>query len=271
MKTVCYCADDFALNPAVSAGILKLLATGRIHATSCMTQSALWPSAATQLRQLAVVNNRTVEIGLHLNFTHRFDAQDYIMPLGQLMRSAWMGRLNRAQIKACIAIQWQNFIRDMGRAPDFVDGHQHVHQFPMIREELVDFLQQQQFQGWVRSLHQPITIQGYALKSYLLKHLGALALQRLCQQHQIRQNHTFAGIYSFQTPDYAALNRQILARATDGLLVMCHPASADTTNPNAYDSIATARIQEFDYFQSQRFVDDCAAAKVQLQRLGVRQ
>mgnify|MGYP000073246266 CR=1 FL=1 len=33
--------------------------------------------------------------------------------------------------------QWARFCEALGRAPRFVDGHQHVHQFPVIRDALL--------------------------------------------------------------------------------------------------------------------------------------
>ena len=52
--------------------------------------------------------------------------------------------------------QWNHFIEATGKTPDFVDGHQHVHQFPVIRDVLVEFLNQQRFDGWVRNLDHPL-------------------------------------------------------------------------------------------------------------------
>ncbi len=59
------CADDFALSPAVTAGILEALAAGRLTATSAMTTQAGWPAAARAFRDLAP----DADLGLHFNLT----------------------------------------------------------------------------------------------------------------------------------------------------------------------------------------------------------
>ena len=59
------CADDFALSPAVSQGILEALAAARLTATSAMTTQASWPEAARAFRTLAP----QADLGLHFNLT----------------------------------------------------------------------------------------------------------------------------------------------------------------------------------------------------------
>ncbi len=59
------CADDFALSPAVTGGILEALAAGRLTATSAMTTQANWPAAARAFRDLAP----DADLGLHFNLT----------------------------------------------------------------------------------------------------------------------------------------------------------------------------------------------------------
>jgi len=68
-KGITLCADDYALSAPVSAGILELARSGRLHAVSCMTDSPRWAEDGALLRDLP-----GVEIGLHLNFTEPFAA-----------------------------------------------------------------------------------------------------------------------------------------------------------------------------------------------------
>ena len=37
-----------------------------------------------------------------------------------------------------IAAQLRMFVHTFGRAPDFIDGHQHVHLFPQIRDAVLE-------------------------------------------------------------------------------------------------------------------------------------
>src|SRR4051812_23276314 len=68
MTSVTVCADDFALTPGVSSGILACLERHRISATSCMTVSPTWSEWSAALRPFAAA----ADIGLHFTLTdHR--------------------------------------------------------------------------------------------------------------------------------------------------------------------------------------------------------
>jgi len=257
MAKVCYCADDFAMNPEISEAILLLVQKGVLHATSCMTQSPYWPISAQQLKPLS----NHIDVGLHLNFTHLFDRQIPIFSLPKLILKAWFHRLDPKIIQQSIEQQWNLFISEMKRQPDFVDGHQHIHQFPIIREVLIDFLKQHHFQGWIRNLKYPVFIPHYSAKTRLLSMLGAPTLAAICKQKNIYQNKNFAGIYDFKDFDYARLNQQWLMRAKDHLLIMCHPAMEAIDHK---DPIAAARVREFQYLNSSQFRDDCRLYQISL-------
>ncbi|MHA3098365.1 ChbG/HpnK family deacetylase [Acinetobacter brisouii] len=262
MTHVCYCADDFALHPSISTAIIKLIAQQRLHATSCMTQSPDWSQAAQQLKPYAA----QADLGLHLNFTHAFDDTTVAFPLNTLMVKAWLRLLDRQQIRNSIAEQWNAFIEALGQAPDFIDGHQHVHQFPVIREVLIEFLKEQNFNGWVRNLRHTLVVSPYQFKTYMLMQLGSATLNHLCMQNNFKQNQFFAGIYDFQQIDYAHLNQKWLSQAQDNLLIMCHPAQnliKDT------DPITIARLQEYRYLASEQFAIDCQNYQITLSRIGV--
>ena len=59
-----FCADDFALSPGVSRGILEAVAAGRLTATSVMTSSS-GRRGACCFR----LSEGAVDIGLHFNLT----------------------------------------------------------------------------------------------------------------------------------------------------------------------------------------------------------
>ncbi len=56
------CADDYALTPGVSRGILELLGAGRLTAVSVMTTQQEWRIAARELPPFTAF----ADIGLHL-------------------------------------------------------------------------------------------------------------------------------------------------------------------------------------------------------------
>lgn len=263
MRQVCFCADDYALNVPVSHAILELVEAQRLHAVSCMTQGRDWPVLGQQLAACM----QHIDIGLHINLTHYFpnieNSQHYA--LNQLMLKSWLRQLDRKKIQTSLQQQWDRFVAVMGFAPHFIDGHQHIHQFPVIRHVLLDFLQQKGFKGWIRNLSNTLKTPHHPLKSLLLPRLGGFALADLCQQFHIKTNAQFAGIYDFSpSPPYRQLVNGWLSRVEDGALLMCHPSLLQLAEQ---DAIAAARFEEYQYLRSDAFVQDCARHDVRLDRI----
>ena len=73
-KQLILCADDFAQNEDISEGILSLMRTKRINATSCVVNSPCWPEQSEALHAF----KSSHFIGLHLNLT-----------MGQPLSAVW--------------------------------------------------------------------------------------------------------------------------------------------------------------------------------------
>ena len=137
----------------------------------------------------------------------------------------------------------------MGNAPDYIDGHQHVHQLPQIRDELVDVMVQRYRHRlpWLRIARPPAS-DGF--KGWVIGSLGSSALSRLARRHGIRHNRHLFGVYDFQGSASAYGERLAgwLAAAavqkSTGVL-MCHPAEeADSAVDSLQDPIYRARLNE---------------------------
>ena len=258
-KLFCLCADDFALTESISESILTLLTAQRIQATSCMTQSPLWTTYSRELKLLTI----PTQIGLHFNLTQPFDGH-FNLPLKTLMIKAWTHKLDCHAIVYSLEQQWQAFVDNMGRAPDFIDGHQHVHQFPIVRELLLGFLKEHHYQGWVRNLANTLLTPHNLFKTWLLPHLGATQLKAHCEMLGINHNQQFAGIYDFGVIiPYASYMQAWMKNALEHstTLLMCHPS---LSHRHAIDPIAIARTQEFAYLNSRNFIEDCERFDIQL-------
>ena len=57
--------------------------------------------------------------------------------MGKLTRLALTRSIDRAELAAEIDAQLQSFEDAMQAPPDFIDGHQHAHALPLIRDVLV--------------------------------------------------------------------------------------------------------------------------------------
>ena len=128
LKPILLCADDFAQSRAISAGILALARAGHVSAVSCFTDSPLWPELGRELTDA----RKDLLIGLHFNLTFPFGFGE--RPLWHWMIRSIANRLDATALRAALARQLTSFIEVAGRRPDYIDGHQHVHAFPHIRD-----------------------------------------------------------------------------------------------------------------------------------------
>ena len=260
------CADDYGLAPGVGQAIRDLLARKRLSATSCMTGSGFWPQEAELLKPLA----DEADIGLHLTLTDQrpLGAMPLLAPGGKLppvmslIRRAYLGELARppfqAEIAAELERQMDRFEAALGRAPDYLDGHQHVHQLPGVRDLTIELFKRRVAPrgGYVRFLTEPL---GAILGRGFLKEAIGLSLigrgfARRARAAGIPGNRRFAGIHDFTlTRPYEALFESFVAGAPQGLLVMCHPGLADA-DLAAADPVTTQREAEYRYFSSEAFL-----------------
>lgn len=247
-KSIIVCGDDFGMNSRVDAGMFHLAQQGRLSAVSCLVHGPTFRANAPRLRQM------NVEVGLHLNFTESFGHADerLIMPLSVLITRAYAGYLDDALIDAQLTSQLDAFEQVLGRAPDYVDGHQHVHQLPGVLPRLLQLLRRRyrDQQPWLRhtapGLQTGIPIQE-SVKAHVIAALGATAVARAAQRDGWRTNRRLLGVYGLNggARHYAALLHQWLSNARDGDLLMCHPAATGTE-----DKLAAQRAAEFSVLAS---------------------
>lgn len=260
-RRVVLCADDFAQTPGTVDGSVALLGAGRLSAVSCLVESPLWPGAALRLRNLSPA----FDAGLHFNLTHDFSDSGSYRPaaLPLMLLAAGLRAIRRSRIEACLHRQLDGFERELGRSPDFVDGHQYVHQLPVVRDALVSVLRSR-FASSRTAVRVTIPAEPRGLKGSLIALLGGYGLLAAVRRDRIPHNADFAGIYNFSpVPSFAERMSQWLACVRDGGLIVCHPANA--VHPGG-DPIALAREREFAYLNSDAFASALRKWRVRLAR-----
>jgi predicted glycoside hydrolase/deacetylase ChbG (UPF0249 family) len=184
--------------------------------------------------------------------------------LPRLMLAAHSGRLPLAAVHAELDAQWAAFVEASGKAPDFLDGHQHVHHLPGVRDWVLR--QAQVHRLPVRSTA-ALPGPGPATKRWLIEHSGGRALGRGLRERGLLHNPVLLGAYDFQDTDYRSLMRGWLAQVpAAGALLFCHPGLDPTRAPSQEppDAIAAARQREQAYLASDAFAMDLADAGVAL-------
>ncbi|MCK6452410.1 MAG: ChbG/HpnK family deacetylase [Alphaproteobacteria bacterium] len=268
------CADDYGLAPGVSAGIRKLIGQARVSATSCLVVSPHWSAEAPRLHAMT----EPVDVGLHLALTQ-------LAPLGPMPRLAPSGRLpspariavlahlgllDRGEIEREIGRQIDAFECAMGRPPDYVDGHHHVHQLPIVRAALLgQFGRRLPTHTFLRVCCEPLAAvwQRYVapLHATILGLMGG-RLRREAERAGIPINPRFAGVTNFdERVPYRDVFNRFIDGAPRGLAVMCHPGYPDA-ELGALDPVVEARADELAYLESAAFPHDILAVGMRVGR-----
>jgi predicted glycoside hydrolase/deacetylase ChbG (UPF0249 family) len=271
-RPICVCADDFGLSPAVSNGILQAVEAGRISATSAMTNRPDWVRGADALRPFA----DRVEVGLHLNLTlgAPVSSAQKIAPGGRFpLIAAWMrGTPPPAdEIRAEVRAQLDAFVAAWGGPPDYVDGHQHVHALPAVRDVLLDELSERGLAGrlWLRNSGDKIA-RILARRSVLPKALVlawiARGFAKAAKARGFATNDGFSGFSAFDprrpvAPDFA----RFLKATGPRHLIMCHPGLVDDELARL-DPVTTKRSSELSFLLSPDWPAQLARASLQLGR-----
>ena len=244
------CADDFGLNPQVCTGILTLAAMGRLTAVSCMTNL---PDFAAYADKLLAFKDH-IQLGLHFNLTQGPLITKALpcFSLKELLIKTHLRLINAELIAQELDAQLKAFIQVMGCLPRFIDGHQHIHQFPVIRKILLKRYEQELRAAKVaiRSTYPVVDSKSYALKKYVLAYSGGRSLSRQLKKLGIPHNAYFAGIYDFNPKaNYPDLFAQWIKASPPNTLIMCHPAKGR----HSEDEIAQCREEELHFFMSDAF------------------
>ncbi|MGB9368964.1 MAG: ChbG/HpnK family deacetylase [Xanthobacteraceae bacterium] len=258
-RHVWLCADDYGIAPGVNAAIRELIARGRLNATSVMVVA---PSC-TRGEVDALKNAGKAAIGLHLTLTAPFKpltadftplAQGEFHPLLLLLLLSLLRRLNRIALTREIDAQITAFTQAFGRPPDFIDGHQHVHLFPQVRDAVLDAARRLAPDAWVRqgASASPMRTRLNDPKGLLIDVLSR-AVRGRASRLGIKTNPAFAGTYTYRPDaDFGRLFPSFLEGLPEGGLIMCHPGHVDD-ELERLDPLTTIREREYAYLAGAAF------------------
>ena len=164
-----------------------------------------------------------------------------------------------------IASQLKAFVEAFGRAPDFIDGHQHVHLFPQVREALLTVMKEAAPRAWVRQCGRAVPlIRRLSNRKALVLDVLSARFRARAAAFGIATNPAFAGAYDFTgEPDFAKLFPGFLKQLPPGGVVMCHPGHVDEELTRV-DPLTVQREREYAFFADERFPDVLRASGVVL-------
>lgn len=171
------CADDFGISPSVSNGILELLSKKRLTAVSCMVNYDKY--ITYQVKDLLNFKSNC-DIGLHLNLTSGkplskkinrgsglVDKNGNFLKFHKLLGNILLNKVNKKLLFLEIKDQIDYFVFLTKKLPDFIDGHQHVQQLPVIRDLLPEICDK-----YFKNKNLYIRVGRFPLKNSLLRLLN---------------------------------------------------------------------------------------------------
>ncbi|MGX5801777.1 ChbG/HpnK family deacetylase [Bradyrhizobium sp. Arg314] len=265
IRSIRLIADDYGLAPGVSGAILDLIERGRLTGTGCMTGFPEWQEAAACIRPL----RKRAAVGLHLTLTDQIAAtgSSSLAPDGKLPRLASLalpvrrGRIDERDVHAELDTQYERFTEALAGPPDYIDGHQHVHFLPVVRNWLLA--------RFAAAAHKPALrgapgLSGLdaAAKIAAIATLAA-GFNRSMQRAGFSVMTPLCGIYDWRQPaKFASTLRAAIETLPEQGVFMCHPGHVDETL-RARDPMQGVREVEFAVLSSEDF-------SASLDRAGVR-
>ena len=274
LRRIWLCADDYGLSPGVNRAIRDLIERGRLNATSVMVVGPAIGRDEVSALQAAAADRPRCSVGLHATLTAPFRPLTmHFQPLDggmflafpKLLRAGLLYSLDPEIIRAELMVQFAAFNELFGRAPDFVDGHQHAQLFPVVRDAFLTAVKEAAPNAWVRQAGRdaPLLRRLGTPKALFLDILSA-QFRRRASRANIAFNPGFAGAYDFsQQPDFGVLMRQFLDGLPENGLIMCHPGFVDETLVSL-DPLTVQREHEHAFLGSEHFPPLLAANKVTL-------
>lgn len=276
-RGVVLCADDYGLSPGVGRAIRDLIAVGRLSATSCMTTTPHWPREAALLRDTGVL----ADIGLHLTLTDQpplgrlpgIAPEGRLPSLNRLIRLAYAGRVDRAEIAAECERQLDAFELRYGRPPAFIDGHHHVHQLPVVGDVVIGLYERRlrNHGAYLRYTDEPLAAvwrRGLAVGRATVISVIARDFARRARSAHIPGNRSFRGVRSFTPGErFSEAFKRFIAAPEEPTIVMCHPAIPDDALAAA-DRVAGARGEEYSFLASEDCTRLLDSLKVRIARFG---
>lgn len=262
-RRIWLCADDYGMAEGVNRAIRDLIERSRLNATSVMVVGPAIGRGEVKALQDSVARSPRCAIGLHATLTAPFRPLTMhfrptyggqFLPLPKMLRAGLLRRLDAEMIHAELLEQIAAFKDLFGRAPDYVDGHQHAQLFPQARDGFLRAAKEAAPGAWVRQCGRllPLSERLGMPKALLLDVLSAQFRKRAARAG-IAFNPAFAGAYDFQAAtDFGELMRQFLSGLPEGGLVMCHPGFVDETL-TSLDPLTSQREAEHAFLGGETF------------------
>ena len=250
MKAVIVNADDFGLSEEVNKGILEAFSAGVLSSATILANGGAFEEAASFARR-----NRRFGFGLHLNLT---TGRSLTLGMKEMQKSflkkALLGIVDQKAVKHELRSQIEKAL-DAKIRLTHLDGHHHVHVFPIITPIVLDLAEEFKIKK-IRLPSEPVSSKRI-LQTTLLKILSTRAKKQFLAYKVLCPNY-FRGIALTGSLDVENF-KNILKTLKPGVTeIMCHPgyASKDSlTKLNKERELELATLKDpsiLNYIKEQR-------------------
>lgn len=243
-RTIIINADDVGMFPAVDAAVMRLAESGIVTSASIMVLGSPDPDAIRTFQRYGV------NIGMHLDLTSTMAHARYGVSrsVSSTLVETYGRRFCPKEAHRIVRDQINRFGDLTGRAPAFIDGHEHVHQFPVIRDAVIAAITERA-PGNRSFLRNTRPRHWRGIKAAVIGMLGARALETQARRAGCDCNTDFFGVYDLgPTANLEHLwHRWLNTMPMQGSLVMCHPAMSPDSPQDIF------RIREFEFLSSTLF------------------
>jgi chitin disaccharide deacetylase len=275
-RTLIVIADDFGIGPEVSRSIAQLMRLGTVTGTVLLVNS---PYAEADVKRWAA-SGRVGEVGWHPNLNldrpvapagqvpSLLTAGGALAPLSAMLPRLAMGRIKYREVVRELDAQLRRFHDLVGGPPPVINGHKHIHAFPLVSRALTEVLQNWRLRPYVRRVAEPNSclrnITGARVKRLFLSTLGRAAAKRQ-DRAGFAGNEWLAGITDprwVDDPDFFA--RWIASVPGNIVELAVHPGHRDETligrDCTATDGQIERRVAEHRLLSHPGFTESCSKA-----------
>lgn len=247
-------ADDFGLSHGINEGILAAMEKGVVGSTSLM------PNFPDSVAAMQLAREKNLTPGWHVTLSLgrpvcdptcipslvRKDGRFY--PMKELLLRCILQRVRAEDVRRELEAQWKCF-EEAGLRPEHIDGHQHCHVFPVIRDVVREMVTEHQ----IPLVRLPAERGGPLVPRYLTRLLlGCMKGSRDTFWKEAGcTTLPFYGVSLVGRAGDLAQWKQLLARISDPLsMVMVHPG-IEHPGENLYgDDFPGSRQAELDLLLS---------------------
>lgn len=230
-------ADDAGVDAARNRGIFEAIENGVVTSISVIVYQTGWADILDRLAK-----NKDIGAGLHVNLTsgrplvegHRtlVNERGFFFDKFELFTRACAGTIDPQEVSAEFTAQFEK-LKDSGITPTHIDGHNHVHILPGVREGFKEFAPKDM---WVRlpieHQNEPLDAKGVDLRAIydnteeLVSVFNFLAQEaKNIWQDKFRYADDFAGTKLTPHPTVAGFKRAIKALKGEICELMVHPGA----------------------------------------------